>query len=79
MGSLGQMWRLVEQVSLVQEGVYPQWTHSAVTQNGLRGKISDTIHTQTDGGSCHDGCLKAETQTAERKLVTPADVNKGPG
>lgn len=69
MGSLGQMWRLVEQVSLVQEGVSPQWAHSTVTQNGLRGRLTDTIHAQTDGGSCHDGGLEAQTHTAEMKLL----------
>lgn len=62
MGSLGQMWRLEEQVSLVQEGVPPQGAHSAVAENGLGGALDDTVHPQADGGSCHDGRLEADTQ-----------------
>lgn len=69
MGSLVQMWRLVEQVSLVQERVSPQRAHSAVTQKGLRGRFTDTVHAQTDSSSGHDGGLNADAQTPEAKLT----------
>lgn len=68
-GSLVQMWRLVEQVPLVQERVSPQRAHSAVTQNGLGRRFADTVHAQTDGSSGHDGGLNTDTQTPEAKLT----------
>lgn len=48
--------RTLEQVSLVQ-GVSPQRAHPAVAQNGLTWSLADSVYTQTDGCSCHDGRL----------------------
>lgn len=78
MGSLVQKRRLVEQVSLVEERVSPQRAHSAVTQNGLRGRFSDCVHVQTDGGSGHDGGLKTDAQTPEDELrMAPGQHEEG--
>lgn len=69
MGCLVQMWRLVEQVSLVQERVSPQRAHSAVAQNGLGGRLADTIHAQADGSSSHDGGLDTDAPAPAAKLT----------
>lgn len=67
MGSLVQMWRLVEQVSLVQERVSPQWAHPAVAQDGLWRSFTHPIHAQADGRSGHDGGLNTRAQRPEAK------------
>lgn len=63
MGALVEMCSLVEQVSLVQERISPQWAHPAVTQHGFSWRLVDAVYTQTDGCSCHDGCLHKPKNT----------------
>lgn len=67
MGPLVEVCTLVEQVSLVQEGISPQRAHPAVAQYGLNWRLADTVYSQTDGCACHDGCLHKPMHTSTLK------------
>ena len=57
MDTLMEVCPLVEQVPLVQERISPQRAHPAVAQYGLTWRLVDTVYTEADGCSCHDGRL----------------------
>lgn len=60
MDSVVEVCILVKQICLKKERISSQWANPAVAQNGLSWRFADTIYSQTDSCTSHDGSLYSQ-------------------